>query len=139
MWVNRRHLKGLFSRKNFGDGLQSIEILEGIYSFFFFFNYFLVEISDQFLIKCGNLICHTLRFGWRDGLLGSSSQFYCMSYHWKTFCKSSFPHFSLFGSTKKTYQWKTIFNQRKILIKIRLIFHMLFFKYFFLKTISLSR
>ena len=57
----------------------------------------------------------------------------------KTFCKDSFSHFSMFGSTKKKPgQWKTIFGQRKTLIKIRLIFYKLFSKNFFWKTISLS-
>ena len=61
-------------------------------------------------------------------------------FHWKTFCKDSFPHFPVFGSTKKkkTDQWKTIFTQRKILIKIKLIFYRLFSKIFFWQTISLS-
>ena len=59
-------------------------------------------------------------------------------FHWKTFCKDSFPHFPVFGNTKKTGQWKTIFDQRKTLIKIRLIFYRLFSKNFFWKTISLS-
>ena len=58
---------------------------------------------------------------------------------WKIFCKDSFPHFSMFGSTKITSQWKTIFGQQKILIKIRLIFYRLFSKKLFWKTISLSR
>ena len=61
---------------------------------------------------------------------------------WKTLCKDSFPHFPVFGSTKKKKigQWKTIFSQRKILIKIRLIFYRLFSNFFFFwKTISLSR
>ena len=52
-------------------------------------------------------------------------------FHWKTFCKDNFSHFPVFGSTKKkTSQRKTIFSQWKILIKIRLIFYMLFSKYF---------
>ena len=59
-------------------------------------------------------------------------------FHWKTFCKYNFMHFSVFGSTKKTGQRKTIFSQRKTLIKIRLIFYRLFSKKFFWKTISLS-
>ena len=57
---------------------------------------------------------------------------------WKTFCKDSFPHFPVFDSTKKTSQWKTIFNQWKTLIKIRLIFYRLFSIKKFWKTISLS-
>ena len=59
----------------------------------------------------------------------------------KTFYKDSFPHFPVFGSTKKKKkidQWKTIFTQRKILIKIKLIFYRLFSKNFFWQTISLS-
>ena len=59
-------------------------------------------------------------------------------FRWKTFCKDSFPHFSVFGSTKKTGQWKTNFGQRKTVIKIRLIFYRLFSKKYFWKTISLS-
>ena len=43
--------------------------------------------------------------------------------HWKTFCKDSFLHFPVFGSTQKTSQRKTIFSQQKTLIKIRLIFY----------------
>ena len=61
-------------------------------------------------------------------------------FHWKIFCKYSFPHFSVFGSQKKKKsQWKTIFSQRKILIKIKLIFYSLFSQKKFWKTISLSR
>ena len=56
----------------------------------------------------------------------------------KAFCKDSFLHFSVFGSTKKTGQRKTIFSQQKTLIKIRLIFYRLFSKKKFWKTISLS-
>ena len=65
-------------------------------------------------------------------------------FHSKTFCKNSFLHFPVFGSTKKkkkkkkTSQWKTIFGQRKTLIKIRLIFYRLVSKKLFWKTISLS-
>ena len=54
-------------------------------------------------------------------------------------CKDNFPHFPVFGSTKKNPgQWKTIFGQRKTRIKIRLIFYRLFSKKKFWKTISLS-
>ena len=62
-------------------------------------------------------------------------------FHRKTFCKNSFPHFPVFGSTKKKklVNRKLSFSQRKILIKIRLIFYMLFSKFFFWKTIPLSR
>ena len=49
-------------------------------------------------------------------------------FHWKTFCKDSFPHFAVCGSTKKISQWKTIFGQQKTLIKIRLIFYRFFSK-----------
>ena len=56
----------------------------------------------------------------------------------ETFCKYSFPHFPVSSSIKKIGQWKTIFGQRKTLIKIRLIFYKLFSKKFFQKTISLS-
>ena len=59
-------------------------------------------------------------------------------FRWKTFCKDSFPHFPVFGSTKKTGQQKTIFSQWKILIKIRLVFYRLFSKKKNWKTISLS-
>ena len=64
-------------------------------------------------------------------------------FHSKTFCKNIFLHFPVFGSTKKkkkkkTSQWKTIFGQRKTLIKIRLIFYRLVSKKLFWKTISLS-
>ena len=58
---------------------------------------------------------------------------------WKTLCKHSFAHFPVFGSTKKKIgQWKTIFSQRKILIKIRLIFYRLFSNFFFFGKQSLS-
>ena len=58
---------------------------------------------------------------------------------WKTFCKDSFSHFPVFGSTKKPGQWKIIFGQRKILIFIRFIFYRLFSKKKKnWKTISLS-
>ena len=64
---------------------------------------------------------------------------FCL-FRWKTFCKDSFSHFPVFGSTKKNSQWKTIFGQRKTLIKIRLIFFKLFSKKKNnWKTISLSR
>ena len=49
-------------------------------------------------------------------------------FRWKAFCKDSFLHFSVFGSTKKTGQRKTIFSQRKTLIKRRIIFYKLFSK-----------
>ena len=58
---------------------------------------------------------------------------------WKTFCKDSFLHFPVFGSTQKTSQRKTIFSQQKTLIKIRLIFYKSFSqKKKICKTISLS-
>ena len=59
-------------------------------------------------------------------------------FRWKIFCEDNFPHFPVFGSTKKTGQWKTIFGQWKTLIKIRLIFYRLFSKKNFWKTIFLS-
>ena len=52
-------------------------------------------------------------------------------FRWKTFCKNSFLHFLVFGSTKKICQQKT-------LIKIKLIFNRFFSKTNFWKTISLS-
>ena len=52
--------------------------------------------------------------------------------------KIVFHIFQCLVAQKKTSQWKTIFTQRKILIKIKLIFYRLFSKIFFWQTISLS-
>ena len=52
--------------------------------------------------------------------------------------KIVFHIFQCLVAQKKPGQWKTIFGQQKTLIKIRLIFHRLFSKNFFWKTISLS-
>ena len=51
--------------------------------------------------------------------------------------KIVFHIFQCLVAQKKPGQWKTIFGQRKTLIKIRLIFYKLFSKFFFWKTISL--
>ena len=52
--------------------------------------------------------------------------------------KIVFHIFQCLVAQKKYGQWKTIFDQQKTLIKIRLIFYKLFSKKFFWKTISLS-
>ena len=52
--------------------------------------------------------------------------------------KIVFHIFQCLVAQKKPGQWKTIFGQRKTLIKIRLIFYKLFSKKNFWKTISLS-
>ena len=57
----------------------------------------------------------------------------------KSSVKIVFHIFQCLVAQKKPGQWKTIFSQRKTLIKIRLIFYRLFSKILFWKTISLSR
>ena len=52
--------------------------------------------------------------------------------------KIVFHIFQCLVAQKNSGQWKTIFGQRKTLIKIRLIFYRLFSKKKFWKTISLS-
>ena len=69
-------------------------------------------------------------------LHAQSSPTFCLFY-WKTFYIDSFPHFLVFGNIKKNGQRKTIFGQRKTLIKINLIFYRLFSKKYW-KIISLS-
>ena len=59
-------------------------------------------------------------------------------FHWKPSVKIVFHIFQCLVAHKKTGQWKTIFGQWKILIKIRLIYYRLFSKFFFFLENSLS-
>ena len=53
-------------------------------------------------------------------------------FHWKTFCKDSFPHFPVFGSTKKTwsmenYLWSMENSNKNKAYFIQVVFQFFFF------------
>ena len=89
-----------------------------------------VVYATSFFSPC-TLLWKTIKIDDFIGWIDKDEKIYIFMlylFHWKTFYKHSFLHFSVFGSTqkKKNGQWKAIFNQRKILIKIWLIFYRLF-------------